>query len=1492
MAADVSVKNPPANPCCTVWKEKCTKLEAGRKHLRQAVQILNEQIDKIQHLRQAVQILNEQIDKIQVENVSLKKAYEEERLRAETEKEGKEKELAVRVTLENDLSLLKSEITSLKEKESAYVEDEKGELKLLQDHVSKAEKEITQLKALLKKEKIRADSEKKSVEAQKKIATEAWKQVKVEKAKADEERKLANIEGKKAEEYQLQLEGLRKQVDEAKSKLVAETLKFEEACKKLEAEKHKVIKQRKRADSEMAKAEVQRKLAEANGKKVVQEKSHAENLSQLLENAKQRIGELQKEIAEKAKADTEMKNVNTGWKKAEEYQIQLELLRKEADETKAKLTSEILKFEEANKRLEIEKNRVTKERKRADAEMAKANELRKLAETNAKLAMEEKSHADQLSGLLEESRHKMEELQKQMQELLPTRKTVDTAALLPGKDVKVEMKLKLLDKELKLERTRLKYAKQVAKLEKNRSGILQDELGRIRLDSIQISERLDALNKWFSSSVECRESLGKAGVSSIMQRSKLKRKFDDLEALKMYAQNESELLKPSCVAMAASFPLTQTLYCADPWLPVSGGNCTGSISGIDSKLKSLHGGSYRKLLQSSAINSSSGSFSDGQLVGSQEIGAFVSKSEKLVEENSDVQTSISGLSGEVTKTHCNEKAVVAEKSARNHLSIDTSGRGNGHGRKLERMLDAIESVEFLYSEGKKLHMQMEEKLSVLHGMLNRGNEKPMAESKYVEASVQNGSHAKCEKSHKKKRIPFNERIILQHEQEKTTQIGDEVHADANACRHTGHPGIKDIPQECIKVLGDSFRFDCKSMAGIEKIENGEYMKLLDLDDTADEECYRRAMEMPLSPTLPEIEISSAEIFSMDKFKAGDSFHGELLNEKEILMPCSSSDIVDAEISSNNMRCIASGASFNEVQHENEGLVNSFNVLGNGNGCCDTMEAERAPDRQTRVSDVIEKSHICSSSDEGLKFLNFSSESKLESAHDNIPTYYVVFSNYNDYDSVSRIFCATRTCLVHCSLDTETESMVKKVLSVLKMEEKLLPKEKACTFFTLLLLNFTAFDLRKPGSCMNKNLMLCLDSFAEQINAVVSDVKSRSLLASLCCLDELLSLIEDFLINGRVIECTIVPSETLVGCDSRRNIFLNGINVNLSSKPASADQLVAGSIILASVCAAVDRIEFICEASYNLLRIQKYDIDILLAILHVFAYLGGDRFFSLKEYGLTMKVLKTIIIFLEGGHSPVASAASRFSSLHVAGVKFHSCGKCPFGAVSVDIVVTELLEKLQNQHPPELANLPNFHVLSNESDAKRCSSPEGVCCALDANSGASCCVMPATHITSVCNGALCYLSDVLSLVELLACYMNWEWTCGKIIPALLDILGRPMLDDFSVAVVVLIGQLGRLGVAACGYEDKEVENLKYKLSGFLQRDATTKLSLPVQIAAVTSLLGILPFDLQDVIQGNLKLPEGASQFVFADLIRNWFSSLSKEQQTLSSNLLHSAGLVAR
>lgn len=99
---------------------------------------------------------------------------------------------------------------------------------------------------------------------------------------------------------------------------------------------------------------------------------------------------------------------------------------------------------------------------------------------------------------------------------------------------------------------------------------------------------------------------------------------------------------------------------------------------------------------------------------------------------------------------------------------------------------------------------------------------------------------------------------------------------------------------------------------------------------------------------------------------------------------------------------------------------------------------------------------------------------------------------------------------------------------------------------------------------------------------------------------------------------------------------------------------------------------------------------------------------------------------------------------------------------------------------------------------------------------------------------------------------------------------------------------RLGVAAHGYEDKGVENLRYKLSGLLSQRATYRPALPVQIATASALLGLLSFDFEEVIRGNSNLPATTSQSIFTNHIRHWFSSLRKEQQALSYSLLQSSG----
>jgi hypothetical protein len=84
-------------------------------------------------------------------------------------------------------------------------------------------------------------------------------------------------------------------------------------------------------------------------------------------------------------------------------------------------------------------------------------------------------------------------------------------------------------------------------------------------------------------------------------------------------------------------------------------------------------------------------------------------------------------------------------------------------------------------------------------------------------------------------------------------------------------------------------------------------------------------------------------------------------------------------------------------------------------------------------------------------------------------------------------------------------------------------------------------------------------------------------------------------------------------------------------------------------------------------------------------------------------------------------------------------------------------------------------------------------------------------------------------------------------------------------------------------------LRCNLSVFLSRDATRKAGLPIQIATVIALLGLLPLDFETLVQRNVKIQATASQSVLADSVTKWFSLLSKEQQNLSLKLLQTAGV---
>lgn len=280
---------------------------------------------------------------------------------------------------------------------------------------------------------------------------------------------------------------------------------------------------------------------------------------------------------------------------------------------------------------------------------------------------------------------------------------------------------------------------------------------------------------------------------------------------------------------------------------------------------------------------------------------------------------------------------------------------------------------------------------------------------------------------------------------------------------------------------------------------------------------------------------------------------------------------------------------------------------------------------------------------------------------------------------------------------------------------------------------------------------------------MSDVEICSTFAELFCLDELLSLIEDFLIDGSVMVFEDCSSGSSIEYDSGVHMLLDGSNIKLSSLPASVEQLVAGCIILASICAAIDHVGFICEASYNILRTGRFNKSLVLTILHVFAHLGGEKFFSLSNYSLMMTVLKSLVRFLEATSS--SGAASCTPSTNDAHTEFSSCVKCPFlkDYIPVDTVTLSLLETIKSyalsgtmcKDAIEPVHSLNSTVMLDKYKTEQSSSNERNFHAVEINIDESC-LNKLTESANQSDAITCMtlydFNDLLSLVELVACCM--------------------------------------------------------------------------------------------------------------------------------------------
>lgn len=451
MTAHVMPGGAEMNPCCASWKEKCSKTTKSRNALREAVTILNQQYEKLK-----------------AESLEVEKALAEERARADKEKAEKLKELSVKVSLENEISALKSEITLAQQKEQSGVQGTQNEeVRDLQSRVSDMEAEIKRLKKLLDQEKLRADSEKKKVASEKSRAAEAWKLVNAEKSKLEEERRLVDIERKKADECRIQLESIKKEEDETRSKLVAETLKSKEASKKLESEKKKTIKEKKRADSERLKADEQRNLVDEIRRNVVEEKTRADRLSRQLEEANLEIKELQKARQELLCSLRLAESGNC---------LQPEMAKSDS------VKSKYLQPEDVNQLTEVVKN------KKALEFQVMVDEPKKFLRVHGKKAMKRK-YIDQLAhfGVDAET---IEKLHKDAHVFEASRRSMQTLANVVDKITKDESeRMSILKEQLKLAKMQVKHAKEVAKLEKSHNHILRQEICHLKQDFFLFSHR-------------------------------------------------------------------------------------------------------------------------------------------------------------------------------------------------------------------------------------------------------------------------------------------------------------------------------------------------------------------------------------------------------------------------------------------------------------------------------------------------------------------------------------------------------------------------------------------------------------------------------------------------------------------------------------------------------------------------------------------------------------------------------------------------------------------------------------------------------------------------------------------------------------------------------------------------------------------------------------------------------------------------------------------
>ncbi|KAL9249910.1 hypothetical protein AKJ16_DCAP11231 [Drosera capensis] len=1514
-AADPPAKNASSvNPCCARWEARYLKQKTNRDRLRDGILILEGEIRK----------RDDQI-------LGLQKACDEERARADSEREEKRKESCLRISMESELAALKLEISSSQKGGNSKSGD------------MDAEVEVNRLKQLLEEERAKVgllgetvESEKQKALELKKTLGEARSSLKIEKSKYEEAKKKLGVEQQKSLKEKVR-------ADTNDRKAVEERCRADGLLMELQEEKQKT---QKAIDTYNLQSQCDFNAVIGNMQAQISEKaSEVCRLKQIIEEEKlnphlerEKTGEEKNKAAASLEALENVKNkANNAFKileseanKEKQSRNQLEMLQKVVKEARSNLALEKLKYEDAMKKIEIEKQKTHREKMCADEEKEKSMELKRLAEAHKKMALDERMNAANLLKALEAEKMKVQTLPKENQALFLSCKSAgevdsvpfstgttewifsaclepedakrelvvvekpkaeDRRALVQGldsndlrmqlvearqkiEDLEAELrqlqsggttnsrdvgqsvstelaKISFLEEQLKFEKKQRKHSKQVAKLEKDRNTILHHELHKLRDEFAQLLCHIDLLERTFCDGT-------KFHVDNQKKRSKLCNFHSDSSISRLPCGGNRDMLSSELPMRSSPSPrdgsdfLIPTVACSQlcmfPRQP----------SGIKTIPVPLLGDPPRDVLPSSVLCSSTASFSNKQLVGSQgKVDGSLATSATHGEVLEFPRRSI-----ELNKRkRIDNVAAVAENSFRGSAS-QASGR-----KKIKKVLDEVKSIKCIQLEGQRLQQVMEENLATLHSMLNKLTDEQMEGEKNVLYT-------------RKGREGFPEKGKPPHEADSTMlQCND---SDEHLGMGTlGAP----VPIQAALACGSSD--PCKyggdecllsqQVADSSFDESGEeFMKLLNLDDMVDEEKFRMAMERPISPTLPEIVLPFSEGCSVSGSKCfveGNYSDAILLDTDSGCEPLRS-----------DFRCVETRFAMPKIKKDEleKSKVSMDLMDSTGNDFLnfrqhnDTSESDMSADQ---IHGLHEDFQRLEGKVEASNLLDL----EPASAEATATMFCVLFSDMHDIRSAVRVFSGTRTCASACFLSSSRNLVAQDILAVLASQKHLLTREKVCILFSCLLQHGCSMALKKAKDLHESD---ALQKFSSDLHSVLSTVDWRKLFDRLCDLSELVSLVEHFVKCKRVYFLGDVGTELHHAWSSN----FDGGRTVLTVEASSPAQMVTAGVVLASICMALNQMHYLFEISFNILHMSNKDPHLVLSFLHVFARVCGEKYLSTSRYGVLMGVVKTIVMLIESGSDDVICPDGSTRPC------FSPCDGCPFSESSasasdmLSLLLRELDSEIQahelHKNLKASASLLGDVLLCDVNEVD-CEIKHGAVSPLPVEDGGSLCsfrygsILPGFELVN----RFCSCTDALSLLELVSSIMVWDWTCNKILPHLFKLLETDTLGTVSSSVVLLLGQLGRLRIEECGYKDDGVEDIKHNLSSFLCRLEALKVQPSFVATTASALLGLYSRSPEEWLQKDAEIPTESCLAAAEDIIKKYLSSLSGEKKLLLSSSQH-------